>query len=1115
MATAETDNLVITSLKAQLAALEGRQEHAIQTLEGKDDPESIFRMLTILIEAERFEDAVRVVSGRKPNDRWCEKATLAFASSGKSSEAAELVEWARLQDNLNLWQASVVALSRGRFTYVMKGKGDGELFLPGELNPEQEDGVKAALSDLTPVIAMVKAVKLVRNGIEAAAISLAMEYTYILQDRAENSHLAELLWQRKPLPIQYAYAVIRGIIPAKSDLPSRLRAERGDTFEANRLAALIEGTKLNKPVEAIDAVRRMLTEPRSAKHVGKLADLLMRLADFIPLSERDGVIKEAEQHLGSDSRYSWLRAVEADLAETRYNAAETRLLSAVDENDPNWLELLAGVRVGQGRELEALDLLVKATKVFPEIGLLRKAAVIAERTGRQSTAAQIVERIIRVDPDDITWLRKLGELYSQMGEFEKAAGQYRKLRSLRPDEVAFGINEAANLAFSLKYDASLRVFDDLCTGDSPPMMAVIGRASLLKSMNRADAGFKSLLPFKAKFHDQPEFLKAYIDLGYSSKEEREAHWGFSQLQQLQSSGTIEKVLHQVGIEDLVELHRQHTESEDTLNRSILKGQFSWLLADQMLGRCPTESIRQRTRPLNWLGEEPVDWAKQVVYSTNGYMVTGESSGPWSVEAIEAPVAAVNVVTDLTSLMTMHRLGILEEAVDYFETCYYAADYLPAALREQSKLVPHQPARHQSFLDLLSSIDSGRVRIAADEDRLLYIHEHRPTSEPVKMHSFGLMDLHSGLEASKMLSDAMRSRLREISRRETGVDTDHLPIRAQDKIRIELSTMESIAREGLLNAVISTFEVYVGQQDRETLIAAISEWKAREKFRDLQVSLWKTIRDDPRFVSASVTVPAEILEKESSEQQEMVGEIDIVQSWLPFHSVFLANEKKLPLLVDDRCCQMLAHSTCRSPTAAFGTDSVLATLLASGRVTVKRASDAYLRMIGWRYRFLVLSVSVLLEIAKRSLSVAPGQDLLKVSRYVQDCMRDPGLFCGLEKTEPPIAIAHKFFIAWTNTLSNFIVTCWGDPDVPEESAIALTSWALTQCLPAVPAGLGPHGLSLAELQPGLVLSHALVRATRKPDAERLNKALISIASELGISNREYLSQVAEMADALNT
>lgn len=1112
MATAEPNTTNFDPLKAQLAALEGKTDDAISALGDKDDPESLFRRLAILTDAERFGEAAAAVRGKPPHERWCEKGTLALAAAGELDEAAKLVEWARGQKDPVPWQGAVVALARGRYLNTLRESGAGKAILPGELSTSLEAGVRASLVDLTPLVTAVRAARTIRNGIEASAICLAMEFTYVLGDREEYRQLAELLWDRKPLPLHYAYAVIRKVIPPDPALPARLRSERGDTFEAKRLAAFIEGTLLDKPDEAIASTKGLLAEYRSAEHVEQLAALLLQLAAKLPTEVRDEITKEAEQLLGGGSRYARLREIEADLKADRYKEAEERLLSAADENDPNWLELLAGVRVGQSREAEAVELLVKASELFPDIGLLRKAAILAEQTAKRSTAIQLAERILRVAPDDIMARGMLARLYTQLGEYEKAAGQYRLLRRQRPDEVAFGLNEAVSLAFALKHEASLRVYHELCTADSPPLAAVVGRAVLLKGMNRAEEGFKSLEPFKAVFHDQPDFLKAYVDLGFSSKREKEAHWGFERLHQLQTQGTIEKVLHEVDITELVGIIRKHAENEETLNRGVLKGQFPWLLAGQMLNVTPTDSLRARTQPLRWLNDEPAAWAKHTVYSTNGYVVTGEVGGQRWIEPIEASQAGTNVVVDLTALMTMQRLGIMDDAAEHFGTCFYPADYLPASLQEQQRLVVHQPSRLEAVRAIKSAIDSGRIRESEPARGLPYIHEHQPESVE-DVHSYGLVDLLPGLEAGQLLTDVMSQELQSLSRRVTGVDSEHAPINIQDEVRIDYSTLETLAQHGLLKAVLSSYRVLVSPDDRKRIEGELSGWEERQLLWKRQSELWEAIRRDSRFVAVGVTIPDEFMRADAARAESDRDEPEPARAWMPLHSVFLAEEKGLPLLVDDRCCQMLTHNTRRSSTVTFGCDSLLAALLETGRLAADQAAEAYLRLIGWRYRFMVLPVSVLLALAKQSLRNAPGQHLRKVSRYVQECMRDPGLFCGPEPTNPPVGMAHKLFLSWTNNLANFVVSCWVESDVSEESAEALTFWALTECLPAPPFGVGPQGRVLAEVQPRVVLTQALIRSGSLSDTERVNKALLSIVSVLGISDREYINQVAEVVDAL--
>src|SRR5206468_663947 len=103
----------------------------------------------------------------------------------------------------------LVALARYRFLRTLRGRPDEVALLPGELADSEKEAVRQAIKDVAPVVTAVRAQRRVLTGVEASAVCLAMEFAHILGDRAEAAALADLLWSRIPLPLNYAFAVIR------------------------------------------------------------------------------------------------------------------------------------------------------------------------------------------------------------------------------------------------------------------------------------------------------------------------------------------------------------------------------------------------------------------------------------------------------------------------------------------------------------------------------------------------------------------------------------------------------------------------------------------------------------------------------------------------------------------------------------------------------------------------------------------------------------------------------------------------------------------------------------------------------------------------------------------
>jgi hypothetical protein len=137
----------------------------------------------------------------------------------------------------------------------------------------------------------------------------------------------------------------------------------------------------------------------------------------------------------------------------------------------------------------------------------------------------------------------------------------------------------------------------------------------------------------------------------------------------------------------------------------------------------------------------------------------------------------------------------------------------------------------------------------------------------------------------------------------------------------------------------------------------------------------------------------------------------------------------------------------------------------------------------------------------------------MAAYVQESMRDPGLFCGMEKSEPPTPIAFKYFMGWKELCVQFLASIWEDASIENEQLKLLTTWCLDSLLPAVPRGLRhmPLGRRLGALTPKAIMLSAMIRFATVQPVERANEALRLMSKCLGMTEDEFYDAAAEAAD----
>jgi hypothetical protein len=234
------------------------------------------------------------------------------------------------------------------------------------------------------------------------------------------------------------------------------------------------------------------------------------------------------------------------------------------------------------------------------------------------------------------------------------------------------------------------------------------------------------------------------------------------------------------------------------------------------------------------------------------------------------------------------------------------------------------------------------------------------------------------------------------------------------------------------------------------------------------------------------------------------------------AIRFAQLHRLPLLADDRVSQSVVLNDDKSnATAAFGTDSVVLALVEAKELTPLEAAHLFLRLIEWRYRFLLVPPALMKALADQYRSHPPGVGMRQLATYVHDCMRDPGLFGGLEPTTPPISIAVRLYQSWIHNISELVMDLWTDDSIGDATAEEFTAWAMSEFLPSPPRTADERmQASVASLTPLTVLSRALIRGSGSKNFKRVNRGLRAIARALGINESQYVAYVAQVAHGVD-
>lgn len=77
--------------------------------------------------------------------------------------------------------------------------------------------------------------------------------------------------------------------------------------------------------------------------------------------------------------------------------------------------------------------------------------------------------------------------------------------------------------------------------------------------------------------------------------------------------------------------------------------------------------------------------------------------------LEAATKGTPVVIDLSSLITLHQLNLLQEVAEYSGEIYFPAAFLTQILEDATKLSPHQLSQYTAPNFIRSSVESKRLK----------------------------------------------------------------------------------------------------------------------------------------------------------------------------------------------------------------------------------------------------------------------------------------------------------------------------------------------------------------------------------------------------------------------
>ncbi|NLD90744.1 MAG: hypothetical protein GX634_10460 [Lentisphaerae bacterium] len=1093
----------IIALKASLVSVEHGPDAGLALLDGRTDSYAIRTRTALLLNQQKTVEAMRIVEGMEPHERWCDVAVRAYALNDHIEKAQTIVQWAASLSDRRRYSQCVVRLAQALMVRALAGHDKSVNILPRDITQAEHDKLEALNETLHPVLQPILAAGKPSSSLDIVALQIAFQANHLLQRRTAVAENLRMMLQWTPVPIEAARGVLGGYIAAPPNLPDRLSKDHPGDLDAGILAAVIQSVSFGLHTEAFVKAKDLLPLANSSEKKEELFKLFQQIWQNI----NGPAAAECESIAGSLVEHNpRLHAMfEGSIALRRGDPDQTIAIldGKKSENDPYWLQLRANALLQKQDLAEAVDFLLAAAKKTNDAGLLHKTGDVAFKAGRYDVAVWCYERLAEIQPCNLSVRSNLAHIYTFiLHDLEKATIQFQALRVIEPTNVKHTFNLAICLAQLFRPDESLQLFNELCQQESPSLSTVLGRAQLYHSVGQPAVALESLEPFRERLWSDPNFLMVYMTTAHAAGKDKAGNEALMELNRLREKGAVKsEVLRMVQKDEALDMFKQSfkqtQDRNEFLHGEMLKGRMPWVWAEQMSNNAIYWGWRTRTQKMGWVGDEPTNRARFCIYSTNGFNARESDHGRRELLPLECPPTGTRIVADISALITLHRLDLLDAAAEHFGEVLVPAGYLPSVLEDSRQMVLHQRLLQQSAEQISKQVAAGHITILPEGKEaatsMPFVDEYADSAE----HRYRLRDLIGPVHHSGLVSDEDYVEISRLFTKPAAVDEKHPALRQFQAIMLDLTTLEPVAHTGLMDALTNFYRIHITAQEYREVIQRLDAIACQEGTRQWHMDLWNRLRGNARFKFVPHIVPVPMRGEDGEDRED--------KDYLAFLACFIAQDTKTPLLADDRVCQAFTlNENANVPRGAFGSDIVAMALMAAGKLEPSKAATAILQLIEWRYRFIVPPPEVLKFLADQYRENAPGQSLQRVAEYVHDCMRDAGLFGGPENTEIKESMAMRLYLKWVTVAAEFLILIWADQRFTPESATRLTKWICQELLPSSPVVMtGPMKVQISEMTPRLLLSNTLLHSIDHYGEPRMADAMTAIKNAMLLTDDEYM------------
>lgn len=1098
----------VNSLWAKLLSAEYDDDGALKILGDSESPICISTKLQIYIATSKHQEAADLVRDSAPHAAWCKEAVLAFASAGETFLAAKFFDWSTQNNNHHDHRLVVFGFAQGSLSRVV-GRGPA---IPSRLTASEAELAQLTIASkhLDSIVSDVKNRGRIENPLEADAIALAYVCARVVGESDFVTKI-EPLRDFRPAHVEVGAAMLRGDLPADGEFAKRLLSDHPLSVQTRRVALLVDLKSGSDAVQICDASLKLLADAKTDSEIDEAANLLLQLATISEVSLHERVEKALAAKLGQDSPISRIVAAHR-LSGTDHEAFAKAVDQLANIDHPVVPQLRSQRFLNEKRYTEAADLMIENGTRMAETETLNHAAYLCLRRHplRLGVAIDVLQSVIQLDSMDLQANQLLSEAFVKVQKFDEAAKHFEVLAAIDSSDTQYRFNQATCLMRANRPEEAIKILDELCKQPAAPVDPYVILAELKCDLGRPKEAFKSLQQERKRFWDEPAFVACYLNVCHAAGQERMAHEAFEQMWSMREVGTIPpEALQQQSVADFVEFSKRETEKRRYLVEQTQIGKLPWLFIDRLLGNVPYWAWMVRTQEMDWFFDDAANRGSFAIYATNSFLAVTKNAERRLVE-IASSLRGHAAVVDYTALMTLHRLRILDEAIAYFGNVKIPSSYLASIIPDAGKLSQHQASRRNQLESIVKELNAGKIIASVQEatDNLVVIDEYAVDDDMC----YVLQDLlNLLLDAGEISGDEHRIAL-DVAHKPAQSPESLSVLRKTDQLRFGLATLRTLTGLGFLDRLIRVAEsTQLSEADIQRARKELDSYAVVDEVRQWHDDLWTQLQSNSN-VDASIVLLTNF-GNERDDNAKLTDEHESDTDYVEFNqdpsidASLLATQEDLPLLVDDRVSQNHVGMVRNRPDAGFGTEQLLLAMWREGMLDINVVASSFVKLMRWRYRFLVCPAEILTSIAKS----LPANDISVVARYVHDCMRDHGLFGGIENTSQPAILAMSFHQSWVKELAAMVVAIWFDADFEAGRKLELLHFIANRMLPTIPDSLGALSARLEGQTPYLLFNHVMHLSIDHRDHAETHRLLRSLASAIGFDEDEFMRLVFEIVD----